>query len=190
MCKKTTKIVVRLFGGLGNQLFCYATARRLALVNNAELVLDDVSGFAYDTVYQRHCQLDHFNIPCRKATAVERLEPFSRLRRESNRKLSQRLPFEQRAYLEQEGVDYNPRLLHFKPRGTEYLDGYWQSDNYCKGVEATVRQGLQIKPPTEASNLAMADHISSGTVVAVHVRFFDKLHEVDTNNMLVDGALV
>ncbi len=47
------KLITRIFGGLGNQLFCYATARRLALANNAELVLDDVSGFAYDAVYQR-----------------------------------------------------------------------------------------------------------------------------------------
>lgn len=46
-----TRVVVRLMGGLGNQLFCYAAARRLALVNHAELVLDDVSGFAYDAVF-------------------------------------------------------------------------------------------------------------------------------------------
>ena len=64
------KLIPRIFGGLGNQLFCYAAARRLALANNAELLLDDVSGFAYDAVYQRHNQLDHFNIPCRKATSV------------------------------------------------------------------------------------------------------------------------
>ena len=75
------KIIPRIFGGLGNQLFCYAAARRLALVNHAELVIDDVSGFAFDEVYQRHYQLDHFNIPCRKATAAERLEPFSRVQR-------------------------------------------------------------------------------------------------------------
>ena len=43
-------------------------ARRLALVNNAELVIDDVSGFVRDHDYQRRYQLDHFNIPCRRAT--------------------------------------------------------------------------------------------------------------------------
>ena len=42
------KIIPRILGGLGNQLFCYAAARRLALVNNVELVLDDVSGFVRD----------------------------------------------------------------------------------------------------------------------------------------------
>ena len=110
------KLITRIFGGLGNQLFCYAAARRLALANNADLVLDDVSGFAYDAVYQRHCQLDYFIIPCRKAAAVERLVPFSRPRLALKRSWNQCLPFEPRAYLVQEGIDYGPRLLHFKRR--------------------------------------------------------------------------
>lgn len=177
-----SKFIPRLFGGLGNQLFIYAASRRLALVNHAELVLDDVSGFVRDHDYQRHYQLDHFNIPCRKATAVERLEPFSRVRRYFKRKWNQRLPFEQRAYLVQEGIDYDPRLLQFKPKGTVYLEGYWQSENYFKDVAATIRQDLQIKPPTDAANLAMARQINSRTAVAVHVRFFDEPHSAAINN--------
>ena len=176
------KIIPRIYGGLGNQLFIYAAARRLALVNNAELVLDDVSGFAYDAAYQRHYQLDHFNISCRNATSVERFEPFSRLRRAFTRRWNKRLPFEQRAYLVQEGIDFDPCLLHFRPQGTVYLEGYWQSENYFKDVEATIRQDLQIKPPTDAANLVMAEHIRNCKAVAVHVRFFDEPHAVGINN--------
>lgn len=177
-----SKLIHRLFGGLGNQLFIYAAARRLSLANHAELILDDVSGFAYDSMYQRHYQLDHFNIPCRKATALERLEPFSRLRRVLKRKWNQRLPFEQRRYLVQEGVNFDPRLLTFKPQGTVYLEGYWQSEDYFKDVAATIRQDLQIKSPTDVANLAMAEQIRSATGVAVHVRFFDEPHAAGINN--------
>lgn len=180
------KVVIRIVGGLGNQLFCYAAARRLALVNNAELVLDDVSGFAYDAVYQRHYQLDNFSIPCRKATAVERLEPFSRPRRALKRKWNRRLPFEQRAYLVQEGIDYDPRLLHFKPQGTVYLEGYWQSENYFKDVDESIRTDLHIKPPTDPTNLALAARIQSAPSVAVHVRFFDEPARTGSNNIRGD----
>lgn len=121
------KLIPRIFGGLGNQLFCYAAARRLALVDQAELVIDDVSGFVRDHGYQRHYQLGHFNIPCRKATPAERLEPFSRVRRYLKRRWNQRLPFAQRAYLVQAGIDFDPCILHFKPQGTVYLEGYWQT---------------------------------------------------------------
>jgi hypothetical protein len=75
------KLVVRIKGGLGNQLFCYAAARRLSIVNDAELVIDDVTGFARDYAFQRQYSLEHFNISCRKATPGERLEPLERYRR-------------------------------------------------------------------------------------------------------------
>lgn len=176
------KIIPRIFGGLGNQIFCYAAARRLALVNNAELVLDDVSGFVRDHEYQRNYQLDHFNIPCRKATPAERLEPMSRVRRYLKRRWNRHLPFAQRAYITQEGIDFDPRLLHLKPQGTVYLEGYWQSEDYFKDVASTLRQELQIKPPTDAANLTMAAQIRGCTAVAVHVRFFDQPQAPGNNN--------
>jgi hypothetical protein len=176
------KIIARLFGGLGNQLFIYAAARRLALVNDTEVVLDDVSGFTHDVVYQRQYQLDHFSIPCRKATALERLEPFGRLRRKVLRNWNQRKPFEARAYLLQDGIDFDPSLLQFKPRGKVYMEGYWQSEKYFKDVEGTIRQDLEIKPPTDSANLDMADQIRSSLAVALHVRFFDEPYAEGINN--------
>lgn len=167
------KIIPRIFGGLGNQLFCYAAARRLALVNNAELVLDDVSGFVRDHVYQRRYQLDHFNIPCRKATPAERLEPLSRLRRYLKRAMNRRRPFQERSYIQQVGIDFDPRLLAVKPRGTVYLEGYWQSEQYFKDVEPAIREELRIIPPKVEISLAMAERIRGCLVVTVHVRFFD-----------------
>lgn len=177
-----TKIIPRFFGGLGNQLFIYAAARRLALINNAELVLDNISGFAYDTQYRQRYQLDNFHIPCRKATAAERLEPFPRVRRYLKRRWYAHQPFEQRRYLHQEYVDFDQRLLQFKPRGTVYLEGYWQSADYFKDAEATIRQDLQVRPPVDDANLAMAERIQSCAAVAVHVRFFDEPQVININN--------
>ncbi len=85
---KATKLITRIKGGLGNQLFCYASARRLALVNNAELVIDDVSGFAYDKKYKRAYALDVFNIKARKAKPSERFLPLERIRRAISSRLS------------------------------------------------------------------------------------------------------
>jgi hypothetical protein len=176
------KIIPRIFGGIGNQLFCYAAARRLALVNNAELVIDDVSGFVRDHAYRRYYQLDHFSIPCRKATPAERLEPCSRLRRFFKRAHNRRLPFEARSYIQEDGLDFDPRLLEVRPRSTAYLEGYWQSEAYFKDVEKTIRADLQIIPPVDAANLAMASCIRGSRAVAVHVRFFDAPNTSGFNN--------
>lgn len=166
------KIISRIFGGLGNQLFIYAAARRLALTNKAELIIDHISGFTHDYQYKRHYQLDHFNIPCRKATPAERLEPFARARRYLKRSWNNRRPFEQRSYIQQEGIHFDPRLLSLRPKGSLYLEGYWQSEDYFKDVEKEIREELQITPPKDEKNLLMAKRIQQELAVAVHVRFF------------------
>lgn len=168
-------IIVRLRGGLGNQLFAYSVARSLGLRNNVEVVLDDTSGFSYDHKYQRFFQLDHFKIPCRRALRSECLEPFSRIRRYILRRWNDHIPFSDRSYLCQEGVDFDTRILDLKPTGTLYLEGYWQSEEYFKDAEQAIRNDLQIIPPSDMPNLSMVEKINeSATAVAVHVRFFDE----------------
>jgi len=163
----TARVISRVFGGLGNQPFIYAAARRLALANNAELVIDATSGFVYDYEYQRHYQLDHFNIPCRKATAAERLEPLARARRHLKRRWNLRRPFEKRSYLQQEGIDFDPRLLSLRPKGRLYLEGYWQSEGYFKDVEQQIRDDLRITPPSDLQNQQMAQRIRNALTCPV-----------------------
>lgn len=169
----TAKVIARIKGGLGNQLFCYAAARRLALANGAELVIDDVTGFVRDAQYRRRYMLDNFSIPARKATPAERMEPLERYRRGLAKWLSRRRPFAERPYLEQEGLSFDPRLLSLKVREQVYLDGYWHSENYFKDCEEALRKDLRITPPSDLENQRMAGQISSGNSVALHVRWFE-----------------
>jgi len=148
-------------------------ARRLATVNCAELVIDHVSGFVRDCAHRRMYALDRFHISARKATPAERMEPFERYRRGLAKLLARRRLFEKRRYIEQEGNDFDPRLLRFRFNGTVYLDGLWQSEKYFKDVEDLVRQDLRIRPPQDDENLAMAETIRSCKGICVHVRFFD-----------------
>ena len=104
-------------------------------MNNAELVIDDVTGFVRDHLYSRQYALDHFNISARKATAKERMEPFERYRRAIVKYLSKRICFGNRFYYEQKGMEFDSRVLNFKIKGTICLDGYWQSETYFKDVE-------------------------------------------------------
>ena len=46
--KKQNKIIVRFFGGLGNQLFIFAFSKSQAFNNNSLLVADNISGFLFD----------------------------------------------------------------------------------------------------------------------------------------------
>lgn len=176
----TRKVIVRLKGGLGNQLFSYAAARRLALVNDAELAIDDVTGFVRDHTFRRKYALDRFQIPVRKATAQERLEPFERYRRGLMKRYARYKPIDKRNYIEQQGNDFDPSILALHVRGTLYLDGFWQSENYFKDVEGIIRQDLCILPPDDSDNQEMSQRIGSCTAVCVHVRWFEKTMLSDT----------
>lgn len=176
------KVIPRIRGGLGNQLFEYAAARRIALVNNAQLVLDSVSGFQFDHAYQQRYQLEHFNITAPLATPAERLEPFERVRRYVMRCISQQVPFDKRKYIQQEGNEFDSRLLQLKLRGDLYIEGYWQSENYFADIAQLIRNDLIIKPPLDTLNLQTSRIIQSCTAVAVHVRFFDTPSKNEQNN--------
>jgi hypothetical protein len=176
------KVVVRIKGGLGNQLFQYAAARRLALANNAELVVDDITGFTRESKYNRKYMLDKFRIKARKATPRERLEPFERFRRGFSKFIAQQRSFHLRRYVEQESIDFDPRLLEYRVKGIAYLDGLWQSEKYFKDIEETIREDLIIKSPTDRANLEIAKQIKSCNAVAIHIRWFDKPDSKESEN--------
>ena len=182
MSNQTDRVIARLFGGLGNQLFIYAAARAVALRNSAELVLDTTSGFESDTLYRRNYQLASFPIAGRVASASERLEPFSRVRRGLLRRVNSRRSFDDRTYLFQEGVDFDPRLNEFELKGTVHLEGYWQSEKYFKEFESKIRRDLSIPIPMDEVNQRTLAAIKKSNAVSVHFRFFDSGDDQSTSN--------
>lgn len=167
------KVIVRIKGGIGNQLFCYAAAKRLALFRKAELIIDNRTGFIRDYEYKREYQLDHFNISDRIATPKECMMPFERYRRYILKRISARKPFDSRKYIEQENYDFDKRLLEIKTNRTIYLDGYWQSELYFTDIEKTIRKELEFIPPTDRINQDFAAQIKTTNAICLHIRWFD-----------------
>lgn len=181
------KLVTRLAGGLGNQMFAYAAARRLALMSDAELVLDTVSGFARDQTYERAYQLGAFDVVGREATPSERLEPFERIRRGALRTISSRLPYHWRPYITQEFSGFDSRLLSRRVRGSVIIEGIWAGDGYFRDHADVIRADLRLRSePCDAANLAAARKIASANSVGLHVRWFgnpgtESSHNVSSN---------
>lgn len=166
-------MIARIKGGLGNQLFCYAAARRLALTHDLELVIDDVTGFVRDRAYQRLYCLDLFAIPCRKTTAWERMAPFERGRRAISKWIASGQSFDTRTYIEQEGQGFDARLLSLRPFRSLYLDGLWQDERYFSDVSDKLRSDLCLKQTPDPVQDTMALNIAAFQSVALHVRWFE-----------------
>jgi len=175
------KLIVRIKGGLGNQLFCYAVAKAIALRNNAELILDNQTGFIRDFKYNRNYQLDNFNIKSRLATKSELLYPFSRIRRGLLISLNIYLPFFFKNYIYQKSVLFDANLLNVKFKNILYLDGCWQSEFYFKEFENIIRNDLIFDYDLNEENLNIYNTIIKEEAVAIHFRFFD--HNENSNSM-------
>jgi hypothetical protein len=101
------------------------------------------------------------------------MEPLERYRRGVAKFIAHNRPFYLRSYIEQEGREFDQRLLDLKIKKSVYLEGYWQSEKYFKDVEEVIRGDLQIIPPQDEPNRRMAERILSCNAIAVHVRFFN-----------------
>src|SRR5262245_30236901 len=131
-------VVVRLTGGLGNQLFQYATARRLALVRGAELVLD-IGWFRYGAPQypaSRVFELECFGLPARivslSPSTIARWERglATRVGRWPARRI--RLPVIQQS----EDWDVVDERVLDGPADVVLL-GYWQSERYFEDAAET-----------------------------------------------------
>jgi hypothetical protein len=175
MEKSHGMVIVRLSGGLGNQLFKYAAGRRLALKNNVPLKLDIISGFQRD-YYRRPYSLKPFLIKEDFASPRDCfLGQIGRLRRWMFRRHDRNRPFEKRSYIQEEFPNFDPRLLKLKVTRKIYLEGCWQSELYFKDIEDVIRKEFQFKVPHEQVNVEVAKKIQDCESICVHVR---RLHGV------------
>lgn len=170
-------IVVKLIGGLGNQMFQYALGRHLAHINHTELKLD-ISGF-HD--YKLHAySLGHFNIVENFATKEE-VARFQKYRRKRGKKwfLYNRLIANERKYIEEKQFHFDPRILEIKEEA--YLDGYWQTEKYFKDSAHIIRKEAIVKTTLQGKDAAVAKEIEATTSVMVHIRRGDYVTNEQTN---------
>jgi len=115
----TKKLIVRISGGLGNQLYTYAAALRLAKKNDAQLLIDPYSGFTKD-FYQQPFQLDKLSVSAPIASDSDCfISRISRFKWSLLRRLNKQLPYIKRWVIFEEQspkkkTAFDSRLLDFK----------------------------------------------------------------------------
>lgn len=174
-------VIVKLIGGLGNQLFQYALGRAISVKRNVTLKLD-LSWFEAFTL--RPYELKHFNVIENIASAGE-VGRFGEtypngLVGHAHRAAAAILPdYFRYTAIVKTGFPFDPGVLEV--RGNLYLDGYWQSEKYFKDVEDIIRKEFTVKYPPDEINARVARHISGVESVCLHVRRGDYVSDPATN---------
>lgn len=170
-------IIVKIWGGLGNQLFQYSFGKYLAAMLNTEVKYDIQITNTLNSFTQRDLAISFFNVEMEVAAAREINEKkyFSNIQlARLERKLAQRLPFLLKTHIVESNEPKPFGSIHF--RDNCYYEGYWQSYKYLTPVETLLRREFTMKQPTRDQVLNTVKEIASGPSVSIHVRRGDYLH--------------
>jgi len=178
-----SKVIVRLMGGLGNQLFQYATGHAMARRLGVPLLLDrtflDSRPPGMDWT-PRGFDLDVFRAPMTFADTAE----VERLRRPIDRRLHRhlhhRFPWLYPDVQLERAPGYDPAILRHK--APLYLEGFFQNERYFAEVADELRSELFVpREQPDARNAALLSAVTSGITASVHVRRGDYVSNAASN---------
>lgn len=171
-------IIVKLQGGLGNQMFQYAIGKNIEQHNNNADFKLDITAFKDD--HQRKYALECFNVVQKIATPKE-ISMFLKYKTKIGKFWSwyNRLIADKTRYIQERQFNFEPLLLSLKK--SAYLDGYWQTEKYFKDIEEIIRKDftLKNKPSVEAEN--WIKKMEKCNSVSIHIRRGDYISNQKTN---------
>jgi hypothetical protein len=166
-------IIVKLMGGMGNQLFQYALGRSLALYHNTEFKMD--TSFLLDRTVKaanfvfRDYDLGLFNIKELFASGEE-VNTLNKkiLKNKKLDRIFKKITGTGSTYFREPHFHFFPGI--FKLGDNVYLDGYWQSPKYFARYEQVIRQEFTFKNPVAANTEPMMAAIKNSNAICVNVR--------------------
>jgi Glycosyl transferase family 11 len=169
-------IVVKLMGGLGNQMFQYALGRRLAHERGVPLKLDltwfsDAPNMSADTI--REYALDGWRIHASIANAAD----LSSIPGRDG--LLARLGFARSRAVREQGFGFDAEVLRVPSNA--YLNGYWQSERYFKAIRDVLMRDFTLAAPPCSHVAQLLPQLRELRPTAIHVRRGDYAHNRVTN---------
>jgi hypothetical protein len=177
-------IIVKLQGGLGNQMFQYALGRALSIQLNTSLKLD--LSFLLDrtpTEYQvfRDYELDIFDIAAKFANLNEKnryICPYTSYPKLAFWKLRRKV-MDYKYFQEEKWFTFDARLSKLK--GNCYLDGFWQSPKYFEKFKDVILKDFSFNEKIPDQIKKLSDEIISSNSVCLHVRRGDYVSLANAN---------
>jgi hypothetical protein len=177
-------VIVKPMGGLGNQLFQYAAARRLAHINHLPVKID-ISNYIIRSdgtqVDARPYELDRFNLD----GAIVSDEDLAQLQetklellwKKTRHKLHLPIHYYQKPYIyepEENQYRLDVNFLRLRVRRTVCLIGFWENEGYFKDIRDRIRREYTLKTPLDDRNAELLMEIMQNNSVSLHIRRGDK----------------
>jgi hypothetical protein len=179
------KVIVSLYGGLGNQLFQYALGRSLAIKSNASLTLDtawfDIVDSLEDTTLRKYelksfgvdCEIQAIGLPWQKNNFLKKL--FNRFSWLSKIFSNNFFIYNEKSAF----FDYD--LLN--QTGPLWLNGYWQSYKYFDSIGEVIKKEIGTIRFLSASSQKVFNDVVNSESICVHVRRGDYVSNAKANKV-------
>lgn len=165
-------VIVKLSGGLGNQMFQYAFGRSLAARNNTELKLD-LNFFQHqpagDSAHVfRNYDLDIFKLKADIASEDEIFKLSKRVRNIFIDKALNKIIGHKSTLVREPHFHFSSSA--YNAPGNVYLEGYWQSEKYFDAEKELIRADFSFKEAMSIKAAELLKKINSTDSVCVNVR--------------------
>lgn len=168
--------IVKIIGGLGNQMFQYALYLSLKKIYPKEVIKIDTTLFDSYKLHNGFELRKVFGIEAEYATKEE-INHLSRYiaSYKLQRIVRKLLPRKKTEYIESLDFVFQPEVLC---PGDMYYEGYWQNADYFRSAETEVRKAFSFLPVSTSKNQALITELKGSDIptVSVHVRRGDYLN--------------
>ena len=169
------RIYLHLSGGIGNQLFQYAAAKNLSILNNADLVLDKNTGFITDLRFKRKYSLNYIKDQNKKESNIlffiifRLIKKVFFLRKLFYKFFNNKIIDEYYSFKK-----FHPELKSLKFKKKLYMLGLFQSEKYFEENKEKIIKEIFPKKPDNLNYLNQAKQIDDSSI-AICIRTFEDL---------------
>lgn len=157
-------IVVKIIGGLGNQMFQYALYRSLKEKGKEAKI--DISSFLSYELHNGYELRNVFNIDEDLATEKD-IGLLADFKKDFSSKFRRKLFGRKNTHFVQEEFKFIPEVFEMDH---VYLDGFWQSEKYFLDIEEMIRRDFDFKIELDGPNKDAIEKMNRTNSVSLHVR--------------------
>lgn len=155
--------IVKILGGLGNQMFQYALYR--SLKSKRENVKADISEFKDYELHNGYELKRVFDIDIDESDKKFN-KKFSDNRRTFLTRVRRKLMGYKKSYIREEHLTFS-NLINLR---NAYLEGYWQSETFFKSVEELIKEDFTFVNELNDNNKELAEKIKNTNSISIHIR--------------------
>ncbi|MBU2539052.1 MAG: alpha-1,2-fucosyltransferase [Proteobacteria bacterium] len=174
-------IIVRIMGGLGNQMFQFAAGRQLA-ARHKTVVKMDISDFENYNLHDYGLSVFNINELFASKEEINLLkEPEAGTWKKRIKKVLRCPNKLGKTHIKEKHYHFDPEILSLSD--FVYLDGYWQSEKYFLDIADVIRNEFTITLSQTDENSALTQQINSCESVSLHVRRGDYVTDEKTKTI-------